>query len=278
MLDYPFFLGLAAYFALSVSQNPKVGSFRFDCLRWTVALTLMWPSMENFLYPAWIASILRAHPHLTLGFDVATVITAAGVVEFGLSFALFWTPLVRRLAAAVLALLLLATTFDFGKMDGIGHVMIITILLLVFADPGRKHAGCRPAVAPLVGGTALLAFIFLYSSIHTLYYGSSDAALVPLMGGAALLTVGFLCVRRVAVPRNNPVPVAIVADRNDPRIGRDEGDDDLTVPRWLITQPRLMSAERSVALLENSDLNTQSGPSDDAGESPHGATILGFPR
>ena len=140
MLDYPVFLGLAAYFALSVSQNPKVLAFRFDCLRWTVALSLLWPSMEKFVYPAWIAPIATAHPELTLGVDVATFITAAGVVEFGLAFALFWTPLVRRLAALVLALLLTAATLDFGKTDGIGHLMIIAILLVVVADPGRQEA------------------------------------------------------------------------------------------------------------------------------------------
>jgi hypothetical protein len=200
MLDYPFFLGLAACLALSVSKNAKLRSFGFDCLRWTVALSLMWPSMEKFLYPAWIAPILTEHPELTLGFDVGTVITAAGVVEFGLAFALFWTPLVRRFAAAGLALLLFAATFDFGKMDGIGHLMIIAILLLVFADPGRKQARCHPAVAPLVSGTALLAIIFLYTGSHTLYYGSSPAAVAPLVSGAALalLTVGFLCLRGLA--------------------------------------------------------------------------------
>lgn len=78
MLDYPVFLGLAAYFALSALQNAKLRAFRLDCLRWTVALSLMWPSMEKFLYPGWIAPILTEHPELTLGFDVGTVITEIG--------------------------------------------------------------------------------------------------------------------------------------------------------------------------------------------------------
>ena len=194
MLDYPFFLGLAGYFALSASRNDRLRSFRFDWLRCTVAFSLLWPSMEKFLYPAWIVPILTEHPELTLGFDVATVITAAGVVEFGLSFALLWTPLVRRVAAATLALLLFASIFDFGKMDGIGHLMLITLLLLVFADPGRKQAYCHPVVAPLVSGTVLLAVIFLYAGSHTLYYHSSLAALEPLAKGMglALLAISFL--------------------------------------------------------------------------------------
>ncbi len=200
MMDYTVFPGLGAYFALSCLQNAKLRSFRFACLRWTVALSLMWPSMEKFLYPGWVAPILAEHPELTLGFDVATVITAAGVVEFGLSFALFWTPLVRRFAAAGLAMLLFAATFDFGKVDGIGHLIIIALLLLVFADPGRKLACCRPAVAPLVGGTTLLAVIFLYAGTHALYYKSLLAASGSLASGAALaaLAAGFLIVPRLA--------------------------------------------------------------------------------
>src|SRR5262249_17521527 len=132
---------------------------------------------------------------LTLGFDVGTVITGAGVVEFGLAFALFWTPLVRRFAAAALALLLFAATFDFGKMDGIGHLMLIALLLLVFADPGRKQASCHPVVAPLVSGTAMLAVVFLYAGSHALYYESLLAARAPLASGAALalLTASLLC-------------------------------------------------------------------------------------
>jgi hypothetical protein len=192
MLDYPVFLGLAAYFALSVSQSPRLLAFRLDCLRWSVALTLLWPSMEKFVYPGWIAPIAAEHPELTLGIDVATFITAAGVVEFGLAFALFWTPLVRRLAALALALLLVAATFKFGKTDGIGHLMIIAVLLAVVADPGRQPVRHGPALAPLVSGVVLLATIFLYTGAHALYYGSWHAAVVPLISGASLLTAGLL--------------------------------------------------------------------------------------
>jgi hypothetical protein len=189
MLDYPVYLGLAAYFVLSASSNAKHHAMRSDLLRWTVALSLLWPSMEKFVYPGWIAPIAVAHPELTLGIDVATFITAAGVVEFGLAFALLWTPLVRRLAALTLALMLVAATFDFGKVDGIGHLLIIAALLVVFADPGRDLARCRPVLAPLTSGTSMLAAIFIYIGAHALYYGSWRTALVPLLTGAALLAI-----------------------------------------------------------------------------------------
>src|SRR6266436_1077074 len=194
MLDYPVFVGLGVFFALSVSQNTKLLAFRFDFLRWTVACTLLWPSIEKFVYPGWVAPIAITHPELTLGFDVTTVVTAAGVVEFGLSFALFWTPLVRRLAALALMALLTAATFDFGKVDGIGHLMIIAILMVVFAHPGGAHDRCPPVFAPLASGITLAAVIFLYTGGHALYYGSNGASVAPLVSGAALLTLILLCV------------------------------------------------------------------------------------
>jgi len=121
-------------------------------------------------------------------------VTAAGVVEFGLSFALFWTPLVRRLAALALMALLTAATLDFGKVDGIGHLMIITILMVVFAHPGGTHDRRHPVLAPLASGITFAAVIFLYTGGHALYYGSKSASVVPLVSGAALLTLILLCV------------------------------------------------------------------------------------
>jgi hypothetical protein len=193
MLDYPVFVGLGMFFMFSASRNVKLRAFRLHMLRWTVALSLLWPAMEKFLYPSWVAAIAIEHPELTLGFPVAIVITAAGIVEFGLSFALFWTPLPRRLAALALMLLLTSATFDFGKVDGIGHMMIVVILLVIFADPEGEPQRCRPALAPLVSSAALLATIFLYAGGHMLYYGSKSAAFAPLISGAALLAFIALC-------------------------------------------------------------------------------------
>ncbi|WP_298883936.1 hypothetical protein [uncultured Bradyrhizobium sp.] len=196
MLDYPVFPGLAVWFALSLSRNARLLAVRSDVLRWSVALSLLWPAMEKFVYPAWVAPIAVAHPELTLGFDVPTVVTAAGVVEFGLAFALFWTPLVRRLAALALALVLTAATLDFGKVDGIGHLMMIAILVAVFAVPDGRPARCRPALAPVISGMALSATLLLYTGAHTLSYTSLTTPIAPLAGGTALLLLVFLCLRR----------------------------------------------------------------------------------
>jgi hypothetical protein len=213
MLDYPIFIGLGVYFALSISQTADLLAFRLNLLRWTVALSLLWPSMEKFVYPAWVAPIAIIHPELTLGFDVDTVMSAAGVVEFGLAFALFWTPLVRRLAALVLIILLTAATFDFGKVDGIGHLMIIAVLLAVVADRGRQCPSCRPMLAPLVSSAAWLATVLFYTGGHALYYRSQSSALFSLAAGVVLLGFIFFCVRHrvwgstgTTVPRRPPYP------------------------------------------------------------------------
>lgn len=223
MLDYPIFIGLGVYFILSISETAELLAFRLNFLRWTVALSLLWPSMEKFVYPAWVAPIAITHPELTLGFDVDTVVTAAGVVEFGLSFALFWTPLVRRLAALVLTILLTAATFDFGKVDGIGHLMLITVLLVVVADPGRQHPGCRPVLAPLVSSAAWLATVLFYTGGHALYYRSQGSALLSLAGGVALVGFILFCVqsREVSSARTRRPPYIDIPSR---RTGGTHGD------------------------------------------------------
>jgi hypothetical protein len=42
---------------------------------------------------------------------------------------------------------------------------------------------------------ALAATICIYTGVHTLYYGSTRAALAPAMFGTALLAAIFMCLR-----------------------------------------------------------------------------------
>jgi hypothetical protein len=217
--DYPVFVGLAVFFLLSVIQTTSVRAFRFDVLRWSVALSLLWPSAEMFVYPSWIAPIATAHPELTFGFDVDTVVTAGGIVEFGLVFALFWTPLVRRLAALVLAALFAAAAFDFGRVDGIGPVAVFAILLLVFIDPGRAQPRCRPTLAPLACSGTWLATIFLYAGVHALSHGTQTAVLVAFIGGAAALGFVFFCLM-IRSPTTTPRPREVLLDAIESELER----------------------------------------------------------
>src|SRR6266404_5923370 len=104
MMDYPIFLGAAVYLGLVSREVNWLFNLRhLDFARWGAAITLMWASVEKWAYPQWSTPVLQAHPKLVVGLDSAFYMTAAGVVEFGLAFALLWSPLVRRLAATALA-------------------------------------------------------------------------------------------------------------------------------------------------------------------------------
>lgn len=62
----------------------------------------------------------------------------AGVAEFTLSFGLLRTPLVRRLSSVALLVILPTAVWPFGRVDMIGHALIVSTLLLIAVDPERQ--------------------------------------------------------------------------------------------------------------------------------------------
>jgi hypothetical protein len=167
MMDYPIFLGLAAYLAMSNQRMSVVELRPVDVARWGTAVTLMWASVEKWAYPAWTFPVLQAHPGLAMGLEPSFYMTAAGVIEFTLAFALVWTPLARRLSAIVLAIMFVGAVFEFGKTDAIGHLPIVAILLTIAVDnkPTREW---RPALAPMAGCAGLIALVTAYYGAHAL--------------------------------------------------------------------------------------------------------------
>jgi hypothetical protein len=131
----------------------------------------MWASVEKWAYPEWTFPLLRTHPTLDLGFEPSFFMTAAGVVEFALAFGLLWTPLVRRLAAIVLSGMFISGVFAFGKIDAIGHMMIVTILFVIAAENEPEPAR-RAVLAPAYYCVALGGFIFAYYGLHALMFRS----------------------------------------------------------------------------------------------------------
>ena len=143
LADYPIFLGIAAYLALTGLQKKFFGIEPIDIMRYATAVTLMWASVEKWAYPQWSYPIFITHPSITFGFDPEFYMRAAGAVEFVLAFALLWTPLVRRCAAAILAGMFIAACLEFGKIDTIGHSGIIAVLFAVLADDRRVESDRR---------------------------------------------------------------------------------------------------------------------------------------
>ena len=174
LADYPIFLGVAAYVALKGARTDFFGVRPIDLVRWTAGITLMWASIEKWAYPQWSFPLFVEHPNLTFGFDPEFFMQAAGAVEFALAFALMWTPLVRRVAAVMLTSMFISAVFEFGKVDMVGHALIIVVLVGIVADSGGKSELVRrPWLMPVGYAGALAVFMTTYYLAHTVLFGAS---------------------------------------------------------------------------------------------------------
>jgi hypothetical protein len=174
MLDYPIFLGVAAYLALVGLQRDFFGVAPLDVVRWSAGITLMWASIEKWAYPEWSYPLFIDHPSMTMGFTPDFFMRAAGAVEFALAFSLMWTPLVRRVGAIMLAAMFTSAVLEFGKVDLIGHTLIVVVLLAVIADnrvriPLLRHQW----MIPVAYAVALALFLTGYYEAHALLFGTS---------------------------------------------------------------------------------------------------------
>jgi hypothetical protein len=174
LADYPVFLGVAGYLALVGFQRGFFGVRPIDVVRWTAGVTLMWASVEKWAYPEWSYPLLTTHPNMTLGLDPVFFMRAAGAVEFALAFALMWTPLVYRLAGIILAGMFISAVLEFGKIDLIGHTLIVAALIAIIADDGGRKALVRyPWLAPVGYASALGLFLATYYVAHAVIFGTS---------------------------------------------------------------------------------------------------------
>ena len=187
LLDY-LALGLAGYLLLSGLPDGRWHERRFAVLRWGIALALMWSSMEKFMYPQWFLPLLEEKPFLAFGIPFGPYTTMAGVAEFTLGFGLLWTPLVRRLSAAALFLLMFAAVYPFGRVDLIGHATILASLLVILADPIRQDSlevtprDRRATFFVPVGIAVALAVTMLsYAGMHRLIYHEAKGQLATLL-------------------------------------------------------------------------------------------------
>lgn len=177
LLDYlALGVGVAGYLVLEASSNPVWRKHRFEVLRWGVAIALMWSSLEKFAYPDWFYPLVEEKPFLTFGMPRDVFIPMAGVAEFTMGFGLIWTPLVRRLSAITLFVIFNAAVYPFGRIDMIGHALIMAIIVAIAADHTRE-VYFLPAVKRSLAGvpvglaSALVVFVTGYWGFHIAVYG-----------------------------------------------------------------------------------------------------------
>nr|WP_245247650.1 DUF305 domain-containing protein [Tianweitania sediminis] len=172
-------LGVAVggYLVLAASNNPEWRKHRFEVLRWGVAIALMWSSLEKFAYPDWFYPLVEEKPFLTFGMPRDVFIPMAGVAEFTMGFGLLWTPLVRRLSAISLFIIFNAAVYPFGRIDLVGHALIMAIIVAIFADHTRElHflPKLKQSLASVPAGLAIAFVIFVagYWGLHRTFFGA----------------------------------------------------------------------------------------------------------
>jgi hypothetical protein len=189
LLDYlALGVAVAAYLMMASSKDEKWRARRFLVLRWGIAIALMWSSLEKFAYPNWFYPLVEEKPFLTFGMPRDVFIPMAGIAEFTLGFGLLWTPLVRRLSAVSLLLIFFTAVYPFGRIDLVGHALIMAALFLVAADPCREAnaiAVKMPNALPRFGSlasvpaglaVALVVLVTGYWGLHGVFYGADGGA------------------------------------------------------------------------------------------------------
>ena len=174
MTDYVFFLGLAAYLALTTVALPRALRMRVPVLCASLGFSLAWTAVEKFVYPQWTAQVLVEHPNLTLGFSLPVVIVIAGFVEFSLSFFLVTGRGLLRLGAAAYALIFISAIPEFGHLDAVGHIPIVGILGVIClrgASPLQDALRSHGRSAARDAGAACVLYLASLAGLFALYYG-----------------------------------------------------------------------------------------------------------
>ena len=177
LLDYlALGVAVAGYLVLEASNNSEWRKHRFEMLRWGVAIALMWSSLEKFAYPEWFYPLVEDKPFLTLGVARDAFIPMAGVAEFTMGFGLLWTPLIRRLSAVALFIIFNLAVYPFGRIDLIGHALIMAIIVAIAADPVREMhflPKLKQTLTSIPAGlvAALVIIGGSYWGLHVVFYG-----------------------------------------------------------------------------------------------------------
>lgn len=132
LADYIIFIALGLFMILISSGRPQLMAVGFLILYLVLSASLQWGSIEKFLYPQWTFPILEERPYLSFGLNSSHFMVLAGFVELVLAFLLLCTSgLMFVLTAIGFSCIFMLAIIDFGKIDAIGHLIIIASLVLM---------------------------------------------------------------------------------------------------------------------------------------------------
>jgi len=183
MLDYPIFVGVAAYLVVWSVYGERKRELADNILRIGAGVTLLWASIEKFAFPEWSFVLLAQRPGMTLGFNPEFYMVAAGFIEFCAAYLLITGLLSARFAAILLLGMFVSAIVPFGRIDAIGHSVIIVVLLLLAL--GNNVVGMRLGAPKSIAATATLhtsAFFATLLLFVGLYYAGYYASFPPTPG------------------------------------------------------------------------------------------------
>lgn len=138
MLDYQYFIGIAAFLAIDSLYGQLKGVLGLTILRVAVGISFLWVGVEKWMYPDWTYELLQQDLRgILMGFSPRFVVMVAGYVEFCLAFILIFGRLSSQVAPAVLLLLMVSAIPMVGMVDAIGHLPILIVLLILVATHNR---------------------------------------------------------------------------------------------------------------------------------------------
>ena len=178
LADYPVFLGLAAYLALTSCASGRLRALRMPVLYVSLCASLMWGAVEKWAYPHWTFPLLEARPYLTFGIPPEDFMVVAGFVEFAFAFHILTGLGLLRLGVAGLGAIFLLAILDFGKLDAIGHLpIIVSMAAMLLHGPTALHRRLHDARRGLFAEArrAGLSFTAAVGLFFAGYYGLQHA-------------------------------------------------------------------------------------------------------
>jgi hypothetical protein len=182
--DYPFFLGIAAYLALTSSASERLRRLRMPVLQAAFCASLMWAAVEKWAYPQWTFPLLETRPWLTFGLLPSDFMVLAGFVEFAFAFHILTGFGLMRLGVLGLGSIFAAAVLDFGKLDAIGHLPLMAAMAAMFVHgptPLQRRLHIRSGLlsearrAGLAFAAAVCVFVSAYYGLQRAEYGHGPA-------------------------------------------------------------------------------------------------------
>ena len=150
LADYPIFLGVAAYLALDriaarLLRRQGAGHRALERRRHADVGV----DREMGLSGVVVSAVRRASQHDAWALPRISSCAPPAPSNSRWHSRLMWTPLVRRVAAIMLSAMFISAVFAFGKVDLIGHTLIVVVLFAIIADdrvqaPELRHQWLIP--------------------------------------------------------------------------------------------------------------------------------------